>query len=324
MLDDPGQPIVGALPERRVFEAAASWYVQFQAEPPTAAQRLAWQRWLDSDPAHLLAWNHLENLQRNLGAMPGDLAQRALASPRRRRQVLKTLLILGGTGYLGWNLQSHSGLANVWADYRTRTGQRKGIDLADGSRIELNTATAIDVLFDDAQRLIRVREGEILVRTGKRGDTRPFFVETAEGRVQALGTRFSVRQLPSSTRVGVLEDSVSLQPADPAAQSRLLKAGERADFSAHGVGPSQAYRAAEVAWIEGQLIVLDAPLGEVIDELARYRPGVLQCEARAARLRVSGAFRLDASDLVLANLQATLPIRVDSFTRYWVSIKHRG
>jgi transmembrane sensor len=46
----------------------------------------------------------------------------------------------------------------------------------------------------------------------------------------------------------------------------------------------------------------------------------LQCDEAAARLRVSGTFRLDSTDAVLANLQAALPISVRYFTRYWVSI----
>jgi transmembrane sensor len=62
----------------------------------------------------------------------------------------------------------------------------------------------------------------------------------------------------------------------------------------------------------------------VISELGRYRPGVLHCDPRAARLRVSGTFRLDSTDAVLANLQASLPINVSYFTRYWVSIKQVG
>ena len=70
--------------------------------------------------------------------------------------------------------------------------------------------------------------------------------------------------------------------------------------------------------------MLDARLGDVIDDLARYRPGVLQCDAASAHLRVSGTFRLDSTDAVLANLQATLPIQVNYFTRYWVSVRRTG
>jgi transmembrane sensor len=49
----------------------------------------------------------------------------------------------------------------------------------------------------------------------------------------------------------------------------------------------------------------------------------LHCEPQAARLRVSGTFKVNDSDAVLSNLQATLPISVRYFTRYWVTIKHR-
>ena len=311
-----------AIPDRKTFEAAASWYVQFQVQLPTPAERLAWQQWLNADPSHQAAWNQMEQLQRSLGALPQDLTRRALSTTQQRRQVLKWMLALGGTGYLGWNVQQHTSLGNVWADYRTRVGEHRRIELADGTQLDLNTGTAIDVMFDASQRLIHLREGEVLIHTGKLGVQTPFYVETRQGRIQALGTRFTVRQLSGSTRVGVLEDRVSVSPADQPNHVRLLEAGESADFDRQNVSDNIAYRRAQVAWVDGQLIVLNARLGDVIDELARYRPGVLQCDLASARLRVSGTFRVDSTDTVLANLQATLPIRVKYFTRYWVSVKH--
>lgn len=313
-----------AAPDRKTFEAAASWYVQFQSQTPTADERQAWQQWLNGDPSHQAAWNQMEQLQRSLGALPPDFTRRALSATQQRRQVLKWMLVLGGTGYLGWNVQQHTPLGNLWADYRTVVGERRRIELADGTRIDLNTGTAIDVLFDERQRLIRLREGEVLIHTGKLGVQTPFYVETRQGRVQALGTRFTVRQLQDSTRVGVLEDRVNVSPGDQPLQARLLSAGESADFDRQKVQPNIVYRTSQAAWVDGQLIVLDARIGDVIEELARYRPGVLQCDLASAHLRVSGTFRLDSTDAVLANLQATLPIQVKYFTRYWVSVKRIG
>lgn len=313
-----------AVPDRKTFEAAASWYVQFQSQPPTPAERLAWQQWLNGDPSHQAAWSQMEQLQRSLGALHPDLTRRALSTTQQRRQVLKWMLLLGGTGYLGWNVQQHTSLGNAWADYRTRVGERRRIELADGTQIDLNTRTSIDVVFDANQRLIRLREGEVLIRTGKSSSQTPFYVETRQGRVQALGTRFTVRQLSDATRVGVLEDRVSVSPADQPGHVRMLNAGESVDFDRQNVGVNHPYRGSQVAWVEGQLIVLDARLGDVLDELARYRTGVLQCDPASARLRVSGTFRLDSTDAVLANLQASLPIQVKYFTRYWVSVKRTG
>lgn len=311
-------------PDREAFEAAASWYVQFQAQPPTPSERHAWQQWLNGDPSHQAAWNQMERLQRSLGALPQDVSHRALSTLEQRRQVLKWMLVLGGTGYVGWNVQQHTDLRNIWADYRTTLGGRRRIELADGTRIDLNTSTAIDVAFDGRQRLIRLREGEVLINTGKSAGQTPFYVETRQGRVQALGTRFTVRQLAGSTRVGVLEDKVNISPADQPGHSRLLGAGESADFDRQNVGPNRRYLRTQTAWIDGQLIVLDARLGDVIDELARYRSGVIRCDLASQHLRVSGTFRLDATDAVLANLQATLPIQVKYFTRYWVSVQRIG
>ncbi|CAI8871900.1 FecR domain-containing protein [Pseudomonas sp. IT-P395] len=309
-------------PDRQVFEAAASWYVQFQADPPTLAEQKAWQLWIDSDPAHLAAWNQMEQLQRHLGTLPPDLKRRALNTGQQRRQVLKLLLLAAGTGFVGWNVQQHTSLGNVWSDYKTGVGQRRNLTLADGSQIQLNTDTAIDVSFDPTQRLIRLHSGEILIQTGKLGDQRPFFVDTHDGRIQALGTRFSVHQLSESTRVGVLEDRISVQPADLSTAAIILNAGEGADFDRRHIGLTHPFKSTEVAWTNGQLIVLNARLGDVIEELGRYRRGVLHCDNRVRDLRVSGTFRLDSTDAVLANLQASLPIDVRYFTRYWVSISH--
>jgi transmembrane sensor len=323
MRPDHGGHVMAA-PDRKTFEAAASWYVQFQSQPPTPAEHSAWQQWLNGDPSHQAAWNQMEQLQRDLGAVPKDFTRRALSASQQRRQVLKLMLTLGAAGYLGWNVQQHTSLGNLWADYRTKVGERRRIGLADGTQIDLNTNTAIDVLFDGQQRRVRLREGEVLIHTGKSGGQTPFYVETREGRVQALGTWFTVRQLQGATRVGVLEDRVSVQPVDQPGHSRVLGPGESVDFGTQDVGPCHIYRGNQAAWVDGQLIVLDARLGDVIDELARYRPGVMQCDGASARLRVSGTFRLDSTDAVLANLQVTLPIQVKYFTRYWVAVTLTG
>ena len=156
--------------ERRVLEAAATWYVQFQSEPPDNAQRQAWLRWLASDPAHQVAWQQMELLQRSLGTLPGQATRQALSASGQRRQVLKLLLLLPAAGLVGWQAQD---AVDNWADYRTSTGQQRRIELTDGSRVDLNTDTALDIRFDARQRLIHLRSGEILVRTGKRGDQRP-------------------------------------------------------------------------------------------------------------------------------------------------------
>lgn len=74
------------------------------------------------------------------------------------------------------------------------------------------------------------------------------------------------------------------------------------------------------AWTRGMLMALDWPLRRLVAELGRYRPGYLACSEAVGNLRVTGAFRLDDTDTVLENLATSLPVRVQSLTRYWVRI----
>ncbi|ACO80228.1 Anti-sigma factor protein, FecR family [Azotobacter vinelandii CA] len=304
----------------RTLEAAATWYVQLQAEH-SEADRQAWRDWLDANPAHAQAWARLERLQRQLGGLPPE-ALPALANARaRRRAVLKILGLLGiGIGVTGLALERNP--PGHWlAEHRTATGQRRSLRLADRSHLELNTDSALDLLFDDRQRLIRLYRGELLAETAADPVGRPFIVETAEGRVRALGTRFSVRSEDGRSRVTVLEQAVEIRPARWTGQPVRLGAGQRIDFTADHLGePGTAPEGAD-AWTRGMLSVVEWRLGDFIAELARYRPGFLHCDEAVAGLRLSGAFRLDDTDVVLENLARSLPIRLRHFTRYWVRIE---
>src|SRR5690606_33586604 len=133
----------------------------------------------------------------------------------RRAAVAKLAILLAAlpAGWLGWRAVKEKGWA---ADYRTALGERRDIRLADGTRVTLNTRTAIDVRFDSRQRTIILREGEILVQTAP--DTayprRPFKVQSIEGGMEALGTRFSVREDGGRTHLAVLEGAVRITPKD--------------------------------------------------------------------------------------------------------------
>ncbi len=175
--------------------------------------------------------------------------------------------------------------------------------------------------FDGAQRLILLRQGEILVETAK--DSRPLSVETAEGRILALGTRFAVRQDDGLTRVTVEAHSVEVRPRLAAQAAIRVEAGQVLSFAADSAGAVRPAPLGATAWTQGMLVAVDRRLGEVLAELARYRPGYLGCAEQVADLRLSGAFALDDSDAALANLEDSLPVRVRRLTRYWVRVEGR-
>ncbi|BEM77542.1 protein FecR [Serratia marcescens] len=307
--------------QRQALKMAAHWYALLCDEHVTDRQRQQWQAWHQQHDDHRWAWQRVEALQSQLQGVPGKFSYRALDRAGRqsaidRRTLLKSLLLLLGVGGSGFLYQSPLG-RELRADYRTATGEIKPIVLSDGTQLVLNTASAVDVHYDDRQRLIRLHAGEISLVTGR--DPRPLWVQSPQGAMRALGTRFLVRESDGETRLTVLEHAVEAQLAQDARQTRRVEAGEQIGFSATAFSEKQP-AAAEDGWLRGVLSVSQWRLDRVIAELARYRRGHLSCDPAVAGLRVSGSFPLNDTDRALALISQTLPVRLQSFTRYWLQI----
>ncbi|MGE8413493.1 MAG: FecR domain-containing protein [Pseudomonas sp.] len=304
-----------------VVEQASEWLMLHwngELDPP---QRQAFAAWQQADPEHRRAWQRLQQLQQTLGSVPEHSAHLLRAQPvdHQRRAALKVLgllLVAGGSGYL---VQGSQPWRAAFAGQRTATGEVRHLTLSDDSLLELNSASAVDVLFSASERRIRLIQGEILLTSGH--DPRPLIVETAAGDIQALGTRFAVRELDGGTRVDLYEGALRVSPRHaPALQ---LSAGERLWFSADRVSARQMAQPNASSWSQGRLVAERQPLGQFVAELARYRPGVLRCDEQVADLLLTGVFPLADTEAVLAALERSLPVKVHKVTRYWVTLKPR-
>jgi len=201
-------------------------------------------------------------------------------------------------------------------------GEHRRIELPDGSLLVLDTATAVDLRFDQRRRLILLHEGAIFLAVAA-DRARPLAVITPEARTQALGTRFSVRRLHGiATRVTVHESQVELCPRDDLDHCRRLERGQQAQATARQVEPPVAVPLQTTpAWVRSRLEVEDRPVTAVLAELARYHRGLLRYDPSAlAGMRVSGVLPLDNLDQALRALAATLPIRIDRYTPWLVVV----
>lgn len=305
------------------LEQAAHWYTRLNAETATQDDQLAWHTWLNAAPQHGWAWQQAERLQQRLQRVPGPLAERTLDLATRerranRRGVLKGLVILVGGSSLGWGGYRQVRDGPWLADYHSRLGERRPVLLADGSRLLLNSDSAVDIRFDAQQRLVRLKQGEILITTSTDSLHRPFSVQTPQGLVRALGTRFSVREQGPDTLVSVFEHQVLITTTQ--GDTALLSAGQCCRFNAYGIQAPTVLDSASEAWSRGLLIANDQRLDTFIAELARYRRGWLRCDPAVAGLRISGTFEIDDSEQILRALAGSLPIRVVQRTRYWVTL----
>lgn len=331
----------GAAPiDAAVIREAARWLVRLHGDD-AGANAAACRRWRAADPAHEQAWRKAERLAERFGAVPPALGVPVLMRPAsaHRRALVRTLAVLAvapPAAWLGWRLAPWQGWV---ANYATATGQRREIALADGSRLILNTATAVDVAFDATQRLLRLRQGEVHIQTA--ADARAFIVETPQGRLRALGTRFVVRLREggaegsdadgddgaATTELTVLEHRVEITPRGGAAP-RTVAAGQAVRFSAARIGPLLTLPAEAAGgapgWTHGVLYADGMRLDDFLAELSRYRPGVIRCAPAVAALRISGAFQLADTEYVLTLVQETLPVDVLLRTRWWVTVVARG
>ena len=315
-----------------VLQQAAEWFALLRAPDASQQDVQRWQAWCEADGRHRAAWDRVEMISGRFDAVaPADkprtrvtldvAAQRQLS----RRRAVRMLALLCSAGGIGWFATQGKPWQSWAASYRTAVGERRHVALADGSSVWLNTASAMDADYGNTLRRIRLYEGEILIQTAadSQAPSRPLVVDTRQGRLRALGTRFNVRQFDDATELAVHEGAVEirLSSATDAEGARVVPAGERLRFTRSAFMPLTA--SAPPTWASGTLVADDMRLADFIAELSRYRRGYLACAPQVADLRIVGAYSLDDTERVLAALQDTLPVRIRRTLPWWTVVEAR-
>lgn len=308
-----------------LLEEAADWVIRLRYETADADTRRAFERWLAQGEAHTQAWARAEQVLGAFEGLPAPIGHRVLRATRKRqgrRALLRAALGLGVLAPAGWMAWRE---APAWrADLRTAAGEQLTRQLDDGTRLVLNSGSAVDLRYGSSERRLVLVAGEVLVTTGQEPlpTYRPFVVQTPQGEVQALGTRFSVRVVEDHTEVMVFEHAVLARPIH--GTPLRIDAGQRGSFTLAQTGALAPVDDSAALWEQGMLVVRDQRLADVVAELARHRPGLLRCAPEVADLRVSGALSLRDTDAALQALAERLPIAVQRVTRYWVSVGPTG
>ncbi|MFW9081851.1 FecR family protein [Pseudomonas sp. P2757] len=304
-----------------VLDAAIAWQLTLDSSSPLEREEFA--KWHAAHEEHARAWRQLGMLDQRFSVANGP-ARSALLQSRegiRRRVraigngVASVVAVIGLALFAG---DRYLPLDYWLADQRTATGEQRTLRLPDGTVLNLNTHSAVDVRFDDKQRLIVLQEGEILIETAH-GDARPFIVETAEGSMRALGTRFLVKREDAGTRLSVLQSAVAAHPqANP--HEQILREGQQVLIRSNGLESVVALTPGADAWTRGMLVVDNARLEDLVHELGRYRRGHLGIAPEVADLRITGSFPLHDTDKALSALLPTLPVQIEQHTPWWVTV----
>ena len=343
-------------PDFMLRQQAIDWLVRLRSDDVGETEMLAFASWLAQDHAHSEAFAAVENLfddmvlaamspvsdaqlQVNSGeaenavAHPVKLRSRR-PSPRRLFCWMASSLALAAVWLFVVMLvipaQSHL-LNNYLSDYHTETGELREIQLADGSRLLLNTNSAISVAFNTSVRQITLYHGQVRF-TVARDVQRPFEVVSDGLVVQALGTVFEVYKRSGEVSVTVQEHAVEARVQSRTGNVEVsqlasvdVQQGQQLNY--HPGGTLQKPEFIELnqtsAWQQHRLFINDRPLGELIDELGRYRVGrIFLSDKKLKNLRVTGVFSLDNPDEVLSSVRKVLNLKETRLGPWWVLL-HR-
>ncbi|AMH05214.1 siderophore-interacting protein [Achromobacter xylosoxidans] len=312
--------------ERRLRRQASQWALRLAAGALAPAEQRRLDRWLARDARHGPALADAERVWALAGECRGlPLFAQPVPRPRRshwracaaswwrsepmapwRRAVVMAGVALVVAGAAG----APDAVAPSFADYRSAVGEIRSFDLPDGSHVLLGSNSALDVEYDATTRRVRLLRGEAVFAPAPTGTDEPrsFVVATAGGSMTALGTRYAVRRRDAGHGwIGVLQHRVEVALDRPPASGdarAVLAAGDSATFSrAHGIERSAVAPARGAAWAEGYLLFEGESLGQVLQRIGNFRPGLLILANRAAARRpVNALFHLDNLDGALATL----------------------
>lgn len=319
------QPEPDAAPAAAVLQQALQWQVIFWSGEATDRDRARWQSWLAADPAHARAWAQVERTDEQLQTLASPVAEVLRSTDARRCKARRTVLgmagLLVGAGTVGYGLRQTAQWQMMMADNHTGYGERRHVELADGTQVTLGSATAIDVCYSAQARQLLLRTGEIFIVTAPDSAARPFLVQTTRGSIQALGTRFNVRESDTQIQVAVQDGAVAIRPnsMNPGDAVRL-DAGQQTCFDHTRVEAPEALQISATAWTRGLLVAERMQLEDFLAELGRYRSGVLRCDPAVRDLIVSGVYSLDDTDQSLRLLAQALSVQVQTVTRWWTTV----
>ncbi len=279
-----------------VHDAAVEWFVRRQNAGQDSLLEEKFQAWRAADPEHDRAYARVVAVW---GAPAFVESLKAHRRPRwsghdmMRIAASVVLCVILGAGAL----QLVGISPRLPADYATRVGVQQAARLTDGTRLVLDSDSAVDLVFSPEERRIDIRAGRAFFDVG--ADKRPFRIVANGVSIRDIGTRFSVERDGDAVRVAVWDGEVAVQPGSERSTEQMLRAGQTGGFAGKFLPVRTVPADISFAWLEHRLFFEQATLGEVVGALRRYHRGwIVIGNARLAAMQVSGGY--DTQDVPAA------------------------
>lgn len=295
---------------------AADFWLRLRADPKNKALQDETRRWRSLSAAHERAFLAAEETWALAGEVESLSMPAPAMHPRRRRQWRSgrrrlARALASAAAFAGLVVLAGPLLVLEWqSDYRTGIGEKRSIALADGSRVTLDSGSAIALDDKAGRRGARLLAGRAWFDVAK-DPARPFTVIAAEAQVTVTGTAFDVGLDDSAIDVALARGSVRLdwRGAPPVA----MVPGDRLHLSRPSLEPQQSKSAVASigSWRRSRLLLENVPLVDGIAQLRRYYSGaIIVTSTRLDQRRVTGVFDVsrpkDALRLMVRQQGATV------------------
>lgn len=194
--------------------------------------------------------------------------------------------------------------------YTTGHGEQRLVVLDDGSRVRLNTDTAVAVNLRRGERRLTLQRGQAFFEVA-RDPARPFIVTAGDTTVRALGTKFDVWRQDGGARVTLVEGRVSVARGD--ARPALLTPNQSIAVTRAGLTPVVAADPTQaIGWTTGRLTFRDTPLADAVAEVNRYGKATVELSPEVTAARpVSGMFDAGDTEAFVQAVSVLLDLRAE-------------
>jgi len=305
----------------RTTREAADWQDRLHTPPIEVEELEAFSTW-NAVPENRAAYERLDDIRRAMTTMRDDADMRQAATEalqrgaaRRKRHAIFTRgprLAIGAFAAACLVAAIATVATSRLPTYSTHVGETFSATLDDGSRIQLNTDSAIKVRYSAGERRVELLRGQALFQVAH-NPQRPFIVAAGDTQVRALGTRFDVRRVGQEVRVVLAEGSVEVTDQAMRSVPWRLKAGQGLALKAKAAPPAAPTPVdvpSATSWTTGNLTFQGVPLSDAVAELNRYsRDKIVLAPGAPADRLVTGVFPAGANDDFIAAVSSVFDLK---------------
>jgi transmembrane sensor len=327
---------------KAVMRTAGAWLAK-RDRGFTPEEQAQFDHWRRSAPSHAAAVRQLERtmttfdrlgeLASDYGGLPDPDAFAPKAEVRRKRSLrwwVPAISVAAAAAFALLLYRPAARTATALQHFATVSGGYQHLTLADGSVVDLNGDTILDVAFAPGERRVRLSRGEAHFQVAK-NPARPFIVSAGSVSFRAVGTAFNIRLGTADVELLVTEGKVQVSPPPtetPIIDSvtrpdriPLVEAGYRVLIPLAPAPPPRiaAVTPADIeqrlAWQPRLLELRKTPLSQIVAELNQHAPAgsprIVIADDQLADFRIGGNFRADQADAFVRLLETSFDVSVE-------------